>query len=99
MPPAKQLKPKDKTPLKLNVRKYLHMDALLSTLHHGFSAVADPRRGQVDISLADALMSGLTMFSLKEPSLPAFEERQRNDGNLSAKNGRRMPHLPNCSMQ
>ena len=82
MPPAKQLKPKYKAPSKLNVRKHLHMDALLATLHQGFSTIADPRRGQVDISLTDTLMSGLAMFSLKDPSLLAFDERRRNDGNL-----------------
>jgi len=82
MPPVKQLKPQYKAPSKLNVRKHLHMDSLLAALHQGFSTIADPRRGQVDISLADALMSGFAMFSLKDPSLLAFDERRRNDGNL-----------------
>jgi len=82
MPPAKQLKPKHKVPAKLNVRKHLHMDAMLSALHQGFATLADHRRGKVDIPIADALMSGFAMFSLKDPSLLAFDERRRNDGNL-----------------
>ncbi len=82
MSPAKQLKPKFKRPSKLKVRKHLNMDAMLSSLHQGFSAITDHRRGKVDIPLADALMSGFAMFSLKDPSLLAFDERRRNDGNL-----------------
>lgn len=82
MPPAKQLAPKYKNPSKLTVRKHLKMDAMPSALHQGFSAVSDSRRGKVDICLADALMSGFAMFSLKDPSLLAFDESHRNDGNL-----------------
>ena len=82
MPPVKQLKYKYKVPSKHKVRKHLHMDAMLSTLHQQFSAIPDVRRGKIDISLADALMSGFAMFSLKDPSLLAFDQRRRNDGNL-----------------
>lgn len=82
MPPVKQLKPKFKRPSKLNIRKYLNMDAMLSALHQGFIALPDHRRGRVDISLADSLMSAFAMFSLKDPSLLAFEERRVSDENL-----------------
>lgn len=82
MPPATQLEPKYKAPSKLKVRKHLKMDAMFFALHQGFSAIADSRRGKVEIPLADALMSGFAMFSLKDPSLLAFDERRRNDGNL-----------------
>jgi hypothetical protein len=58
------------------------MDAMLTDLYQGFSDLDDHRRGPVDISLADALMSGFAMFSLKDPSLLAFDERRRNNGNL-----------------
>ena len=81
MPPAKQLKPKFKVPSKLKVRKHLKMDAMLSALYQGFSALPDHRRGKVEIPLSDALMAGLAMFLLKDPSLLAFDERRRNDGN------------------
>jgi hypothetical protein len=82
MPHAKQLKPRFKRPSKLNVRKYLNMDAMLGALYQGFSTLPDQRRGKVEIPLPDALMAGLAMFSLKDPSLLAFDERRRNDGNL-----------------
>jgi hypothetical protein len=82
MPPAKQLESKFKTPSKLKARKHLKMDAMLSALHQGFSAITDHRRGKVEIPLADALMSGFAMFSLKDPSLLLFDARRRNDGNL-----------------
>ncbi|MBL4775719.1 MAG: hypothetical protein JKY87_06660 [Mariprofundus sp.] len=82
MPRFKQLNPKHKRPSKLKIRKHLNMDAMLSLLYQGFSAVTDHRQGKVDIPLADALMSGFAMFSLKEPSLLAFDRRRRNDGNL-----------------
>lgn len=83
MSPTKQLKPEFKRPSKLKVRKHLQMDAMLSSLHQGFSTITDRRRGKVDIPLADALMSGFAMFSLKEASLLAFDKRYRNDGNLA----------------
>src|SRR5665811_683836 len=82
MSPTKQLKPKYKAPSKHKVRKHLHMDAMLSTLHQQFATLPDGRRGKIDISLADALMSGFAMFSLKDPSLLAFDQRRCNDGNL-----------------
>jgi hypothetical protein len=58
------------------------MDAMLSALYQGFCALPDHRRGKVEICLPDALMSGFAMFSLKDPSLLAFDERRRSDGNL-----------------
>ena len=79
---AKQLKTEYKRPTKLKVRKHLHMDAMLTTLHQEASTIPDHRLGRVDITLADALMSGFAMFSLKDPSLLAFDDRRRNDGNL-----------------
>jgi hypothetical protein len=56
---------------------------MLSALYQGFCALPDHRRGKVEIPLPDALMAGLAMFSLKDPSLLAFDERRRNDGNLA----------------
>jgi disulfide oxidoreductase YuzD len=83
MSPAKQLKPKFKRPSKLKARKHLHMDAMLAATYQGFSALPDHRRGKVEIPLPDALMAGFAMFSLKDPSLLAFDERRRNDDNLA----------------
>ena len=48
---------------------------------HGFSAITDHRQGTPDIPLADALMSAFAMFSLKAPSLLAFD-KERTEDNL-----------------
>ena len=43
------------------------------------SPLPDPRSGEVEIPLADALMSAFAMFSLKDPSLLlAFDHRRHN---------------------
>ena len=45
--------------------------------------VDDPRHGKAQIPLTDALMSAFAMFSLKDPSLLAFEKRwKEEDSNL-----------------
>ena len=63
------------------VRKHLSADALFGRLRSGFSDITDPRPGTPKISLSDALMSAYAMFSLKSPSLLAFDE-ERHEGNL-----------------
>jgi hypothetical protein len=62
------------------VRKRLSADALFGTLRSGFAAMAEHRPGTPDISLTDARMSAFAMFSLKSPSLLAFD-RERPEGN------------------
>jgi len=57
---------------KLKSRKHLNADALFKHLHKDFSRVSDCREGNTDISIADALMSGFAVFSLKDPSLLAL---------------------------
>ena len=64
-----------------NPRKYLSADALFSLVYGGFGRILDYRPPGADISLRDALMSAFAMFSLKDPSLLAFDQR-RNDENL-----------------
>jgi hypothetical protein len=63
------------------LRKHLSADALLSKLRSGFADIADHRSGEVDISLSDAVMSAFAMFSLKAPSLLAFD-KERTEDNL-----------------
>jgi hypothetical protein len=63
------------------LRQHLSADALLSRLRSGFADIADHRPGKPDISLSDALMSAFAMFSLKSPSLLAFD-KDRTEGNL-----------------
>jgi Transposase DDE domain len=63
------------------VRQHLSADALFGLLRTGFADIADHRPGKPDISLTDVLMSAFAMFSLKSPSLLAFDQ-ERTEGNL-----------------
>jgi hypothetical protein len=62
-------------------RKHLSADALFRMVRSGFNTILDHRSPDAEISLADALMSAFAMFSLKSPSLLAFD-KQRAEGNL-----------------
>jgi hypothetical protein len=59
----------------------LSADALFRLLRLGFEDVGDHRQEKAPIPLVDALMSAFAMFSLKDPSLLAFEAR-RHDENM-----------------
>ncbi len=61
----------------------LSADALFTLVREGFGRIPDDRPASARISLADALMSGFALFSLKDPSLLSFEQR-RNDENLKS---------------
>jgi Transposase DDE domain len=63
-----------------NARKDLSADALFQLLHSRFASLPDPRSGEVEIPMGDAVMSAFAMFSLKDPSLLAFDHR-RSDPN------------------
>jgi hypothetical protein len=52
---------------------------LYELLHGSFEKVSDPRREGPGISLSDALMSGLALFALKDPSLLAFDDRRQDE--------------------
>jgi len=67
---------------KIKLRRNLNADALFSLVRSGFEKIKDHRSNNTKISLSDALMSGFAMFSLKDPSLLAFEERISEDTNL-----------------
>ena len=62
-------------------RKQLSADALFQDIHQSFQGIHDPRTGRPSISLPDALMSGLAMFALKDPSMLAFDQRRQLDEN------------------
>src|SRR4051794_37557226 len=55
-------------------RRHLHFDALIQRARRRFEQLPEQRRCP-DFSLADALMAGLALFSLKDPSLLAFCRR------------------------
>ena len=50
-------------------------------VRNGFAAIPDYRLSDTDISLTDALMAAFALFSLKSPSLLAFD-KHRVEGNL-----------------
>ena len=63
------------------LRKHLCADALLRSVQDVFCQLPDHRKGDPDIPLSDALMSAFAMFSLKAPSLLAFD-KERTEDNL-----------------
>jgi len=63
------------------VRKHLCADALLRSVQDVFCRIPDHRKGDPEIPLSDALMSAFAMFSLKSPSLLAFD-KERTEDNL-----------------
>lgn len=62
------------TPPRLRLRRHLHFDALVQLSRRRFEQLPEPRRCPT-FSLADTLMAGLALFSLKDPSLLAFQRR------------------------
>ncbi len=46
--------------------------------------IPDHRAANAKIELGDVLMSGFAMFSLKDSSLLAFEQRRTTDANLNS---------------
>ena len=62
--------------------KSLSADDWFAFIRAGFKQVPDQRAENAKISMADALMSGFAMFSLKDPSLLAFDGRRKTDSNL-----------------
>ena len=59
------------------VRKGLSADALFRLVRLASERIVDHRHEKAPIPLADAFMSAFAMFSLKDPSLLAFQARRR----------------------
>jgi len=64
-------------------RKHLSFDPLVDQIRQFAQQLPDPRTRSGDYSVADAIMAGFAMFSLKDPSLLAFQGR-RNDENMKS---------------
>jgi hypothetical protein len=79
---------RDPPPLPL---KHLSFDPLIRTVYERARQLLDTRTRDGDYSIADAAMSAIAMFSLKDSSLLAFQER-RNDHNM--KNLYRIENVP-----
>lgn len=67
-------------PTRARVRKHLSADTLLRTVSSCFNKAGDHRTDNIDISLHDALMSAYAVFSLKAPSLLAFDKQRQEEG-------------------
>ena len=61
------------------VRTHLCADALLRSVLDVFCQLPEHRKGDPEITLGDALMSAFAMFSLKSPSLLAFDKVRAED--------------------
>ena len=68
---------------KPSFRKHLSKPGLLQEVRDCFEAISDDVRGR-KYSLADYLMSGLALFSLKFPSLLQFDGQVRSDDAIRA---------------
>lgn len=66
----------------MKVRKHLSADGLFQLVRQEFGKVKEHRVMNIDIGLVDALMSGFALFSLKDRSLLAFDERRAKGENL-----------------
>jgi len=64
---------------KIKMRAHLNADSLFARIRKDFAMVPDHRANNSKIPLVDALMSGFAMFSLKDQSLLAFDERRQED--------------------
>ena len=60
----------------INMRAHLNADALFALIRKDLHKVPDHRAANTSIPLDDALMSAFAMFSLKDPSLLAFDDRR-----------------------
>jgi hypothetical protein len=64
------------------LRKQLSAPGLLKTIRAAFESITDQRCARREISLSDALMSGLAMFGLKYPSLLKFDEAYQDEARI-----------------
>lgn len=66
----------------MSIGTKLSASGLFKLVYAGLETMKDIRAGNQKVSLADAAMSAFAVFSLKDPSLLAFDERRATDGNL-----------------
>lgn len=68
-----------KTFRRIKMRAHLNADTLYAQIREDFAKVKDHRASNTKIPLTDILMSGFALFSVKDPSLLAFDERRQED--------------------
>lgn len=66
----------------MSMQKKLSASGLFKVVRTGLGKIKDVRAENQKVSLADAAMSAFAIFSLKDPSLLAFDERRTTDANL-----------------
>lgn len=64
------------------LRKQLSAPGLLKRIRAAFESIPDQRSARRQISLSDALMSGLAMFGLTYPSLLKFDEAYQDQARI-----------------
>lgn len=64
--------------------KHLSIDSLYKLVKTSFDKIKESNASKKIISLSDVLMSGFSIFALKEPSLLSFDERRMVDQNLKS---------------
>lgn len=64
---------------KIKMRKQLNADSMFSRVRRDLHNITDHRANNSKIPLGDILMSAFAMFSLKDPSLLAFDKRRCDD--------------------
>ena len=67
-------------------RKKLSAPGLLETARKSFDKIVDKKRRASKIRVADCLMSGIAIFSLKYASLLQFEKDGKNEHRKNLKN-------------
>jgi hypothetical protein len=60
-------------------RKHLSFDPLVRQIRQRAEQIPDSHTGSGDYLLADAIMASFAMFSLKDPSLLAFQDRRKDE--------------------
>jgi hypothetical protein len=76
---VKQDRSSFKTFHRIKMRAHLNADTLYTRIREDFDKVKDHRAKNAKIPLTDVLMSGFALFSVKDPSLLAFDERRQED--------------------
>ncbi len=75
-----RLRNKKKANPKIKMRKHLRADALFLAIRRELEKIPEFRtEGNIVISIADALMSGFAVFSLKDSSLLRFDQRRKDE--------------------
>ena len=66
----------------MKINKQLSASSLYEIVRSGFGELRDHRTEKAEIALPDILMSGFALFSLKDPSMLAFDARRKAPENL-----------------